>query len=288
MDWKLSLRRSHANLGILTAITLGIIAISCFFIAHKPKNKGGALQATGKVLEEIHFGKFLPKELRWIWIDSQGLALIALVGSGWFLHLRERKKRAVEAADPSSPRSGVTILYASQTGTAGKIARALGDEAEAKGMRAFVADVLDYPIERLAEERYLLFVASTYGKGVAPDAAKDFEAFLNGETSPKLHGLEYAVLALGDPKYPKFCAFGKAIDDRFAELGATRLAARYDCGVDHAEVSEEWKRGILALLEARRVMPVATPKVKKAKPTTEAPEGKAEGDGSAGSVAVVS
>jgi sulfite reductase alpha subunit-like flavoprotein len=275
MDWKLSLRRSHANLGILTAITLGLIAVSCFFIAHKPGGKGSTLEATGKVLKDIHFGKFLPKDLRWIWIDSQGLALFALVGSGWFLHIRERRKRAVEAADPSSPRSGVTVVYASQSGTAERLARALADEAEGKGLRAYVCNLADYPLERLAEERYLLAVVSTFGKGVAPEAAQDFETRLN-EHSAKLGQLEYAVLALGDVRYPKFCAFGKMLDERLAALGATRLAARCDCGVDHAEVSLEWTRGILALLEARRAMPVPQPKAKKARPTTTAeaaPEG---------------
>jgi len=270
MDWKVLLRRSHANLGILTAITLGVIGLSCFYIAHKPANKDSGHYAFGKALRSIHFGDFLPKNWRWVWIDSQGLALVALVGSGWFLHIRERKRRSTEAADPSSPRSSVTIVYASQSGTAEGVARSLSEEAEARGLRAFVCDLADYPLERLSEERYLLAVVSTFGKGVAPEAAQDFETRL-AEFSGKLGHLEYAVLALGDVRYPKFCAFGRFLDERFEQLGAKRLAARLECDADHSPVSEEWKRGVLALLEARRRMPEPKPRpARKPKAAAEA------------------
>ena len=63
-------RTWHANIGIATAVTLGAIALSCAFIAHK----GGDV-AIGKALMQIHDGEFLTNEWRWIWIDEQGAAL---------------------------------------------------------------------------------------------------------------------------------------------------------------------------------------------------------------------
>lgn len=75
-------------LGLAGTATLGVIALSCPFIAH-----GG-----GQWLKDIHYGNFLPPGLRWIWIDSQGLILGLLVLSGWMMHRRAVKRAADTAA----------------------------------------------------------------------------------------------------------------------------------------------------------------------------------------------
>src|SRR5438046_1184491 len=55
-----------------------------------------------------------------------------------------------------------------------------------------------------------------------------------------LDGVEFAVLALGDSAYAEFCAIGKAIDARLAELGAKRVVDRIDCDVDFADPAARW------------------------------------------------
>jgi sulfite reductase (NADPH) flavoprotein alpha-component len=61
-----------------------------------------------------------------------------------------------------------------------------------------------------------------------------------GEGAPRLDGVEYGVLALGDTAYAEFCAIGKAIDERLAALGAKRVVDRVDCDLDFAEPAGEW------------------------------------------------
>jgi sulfite reductase (NADPH) flavoprotein alpha-component len=60
------------------------------------------------------------------------------------------------------------------------------------------------------------------------------------ERAPQLDGVEFAVLALGDSAYAEFCAIGKAIDARLAELGGKRVVDRIDCDVDFADPAARW------------------------------------------------
>jgi sulfite reductase (NADPH) flavoprotein alpha-component len=61
-----------------------------------------------------------------------------------------------------------------------------------------------------------------------------------GESAPRLDGVEFAVLALGDTAYVEFCAIGKAIDARLEALGGKRVADRADLDLDFAEPAARW------------------------------------------------
>lgn len=91
-------------------------------------------------------------------------------------------------------------------------------------------------------------MVSTHGEGEPPDNAIPFHEFLNSKRAPKLDGLRYSVLALGDTSYEFFCQTGKDFDKRLQELGATALVPRVDCDVDFDEPAAAWMNDVLASL----------------------------------------
>ena len=55
-------------------------------------------------------------------------------------------------------------------------------------------------------------------------------------------------MALGDTAYAEFCAAGKRLDERLAELGAKRVVERIDCDLDFAEPAGHWIAAALKTL----------------------------------------
>jgi len=91
-------------------------------------------------------------------------------------------------------------------------------------------------------------IAATWGEGDPPARAVRVYNELMGESAPRLDGVEFGVLALGDTAYAEFCAVGKKIDERLAALGAKRVVERVDCDLDFAEPSAKWIGGALKAL----------------------------------------
>ena len=108
------------------------------------------------------------------------------------------------------------------------------------GLAVRVFAARDYPLKDLAGERLLTVVISTHGDGDPPDDARGFVEHITGKRAPKLEGLAYAVLALGDSSYPKFCETGRQVDERLAALGARRLLPRVECDVDFERLAAPW------------------------------------------------
>ena len=146
---------------------------------------------------------------------------------------------AAKAVEP------LTIYFASQTGGAERAAKKLAKLAPQRGFHPAVKDLGDVTPAELMSEQNVLVIASTYGDGEPPDRARDFWVSLSNG-APRLEHLRFSVLALGDSSYPKFCAFGRQLDLRFAELGATRVAPRIDCDVDWVEPFDTWVEDVLA------------------------------------------
>lgn len=152
-----------------------------------------------------------------------------------------------EANDCACERE-VTVLFASQTGNGRVLAAELSRRLEERGFRVTLASMHDYPPDRLARSRHLLAIASTYGEGGPPAKAAPFFDALLGDQAPRLEGLRFSVLALGDVTYDSFCQAGRDLDRRLEELGAERLYPRTDCDVEYHEPAEAWMEGVLAVL----------------------------------------
>ncbi len=152
------------------------------------------------------------------------------------------------AAQPAAA-SSLTILYGSQTGNAKGVAEEFKAKVEAAGIQVSLTNMADYKAKQLKSETHLVVIASTNGEGEPPDDAAELHEFLGGKKAPKLEGVKFAVLGLGDSSYEFFCQTGKDFDERLAKLGAERVAERVDCDVDYDGDANAWGDALLAKLE---------------------------------------
>jgi sulfite reductase (NADPH) flavoprotein alpha-component len=167
-------------------------------------------------------------------------------------------------ASPSAPQGGITVLFASQTGNAAKLAKRLGSALTGVGLAASVISASDYKTTNLKNEKLLVLISSTQGEGAVPDSAAELHRFLFGKRAPKLAGLRFAVLALGDYSYRHFCKAGADFDRRLEELGAERLLPRVDCDVDYQATAEAWQAEAVEAL--KKLAPAALTVVQETTP----------------------
>ena len=144
----------------------------------------------------------------------------------------------------------LTILYGTETGNSRDLAKALAASAIERGLAPKLYDLSDYKVRQLKDEQDVLFIISTYGEGDPPQPSVAFFEFLEGPRAPKLEGVRFSALALGDSTYEKYCEAGKRIDKRFEELGASRLSPRVDCDIDYDEPAAAWSIAVVELLAA--------------------------------------
>ena len=160
-------------------------------------------------------------------------------------------------AAPPARRLPLTILFATESGNAEALADAARKAASKLGFAARVQDMADTTPAQLATAKNVLIIASTWGEGDPPQRAVDFYAALMADNAPRLEGLRYAVLALGDRAYARFCETGRVFDERFAGLGAIRVAERIECDLDFEAQAAAWIDGTLEVLQAELGKPEA-------------------------------
>ena len=107
-----------------------------------------------------------------------------------------------QTAAPNGPSVPVTVMYGSQTGTAEGLAKKLVKTLKKSNFETEIHDMATYDRARLATEKNLLIITSTYGDGEPPDTATDLHGWLMSDSVPRLEGVSYSVLALGDSSYP--------------------------------------------------------------------------------------
>lgn len=153
---------------------------------------------------------------------------------------------AMGGAPADAAARSLTILFGSETGNSHDLAETLAQKAQALGLPAEAVDMRDYKVRRLKDEQDLLLISSTHGEGDPPQTAVDFFEFLEGRKAPRLEQVRFAVLALGDSTYERFCEAGRRLDRRLEELGAQRLEPCVDCDVDFDDPAAAWIERILA------------------------------------------
>jgi sulfite reductase (NADPH) flavoprotein alpha-component len=153
-----------------------------------------------------------------------------------------------QPAAPAKPRQALTVLYASESGNAEALAMRTKKLAQKHGLDAKIVDFADADFAILSKAKNIIVFASTWGEGDPPSRAVDFYTSLMSDAAPRIEGVRFAVLALGDTAYAQFCATGKAIDQRLEALGGTRAFDRVDLDLDYAKQAAEWTEKALTEL----------------------------------------
>ncbi|WP_105630950.1 NADPH-dependent assimilatory sulfite reductase flavoprotein subunit [Cronobacter dublinensis] len=186
---------------------------------------------------------FTPTQLAWL--------------SGYFWGMVNQQPGAAVVQTPAAPASVITLISASQTGNARRVAEALRDDLLAAQLNVNLVNAGDYKFKQIAQEKLLVIVTSTQGEGDPPEEAVALHKFLLSKKAPKLEGAAFAVFGLGDTSYERFCQAGKDFDTRLAELGGERLLDRVDADVEYQAAAQAWRQRVVDVLKAR--VPKDTP-----------------------------
>ncbi|EEJ2349597.1 NADPH-dependent assimilatory sulfite reductase flavoprotein subunit [Salmonella enterica subsp. enterica] len=185
-----------------------------------------------------------PEQLAWV--------------SGYFWGVLNPRSGAVAVTPaPEGKMPGVTLISASQTGNARRVAEALRDDLLAANLNVTLVNAGDYKFKQIASEKRLVIVTSTQGEGEPPEEAVALHKFLFSKKAPKLTDTVFAVFSLGDTSYEFFCQSGKDFDSKLAELGGERLLDRVDADVEYQAAASEWRARVVDVLKSRA--PVAAP-----------------------------
>ena len=153
----------------------------------------------------------------------------------------------MSSSPPSSSAAArpVLVLWGTETYTAEGLAQQAGKALKKAGYDVKVQDIEQVDAEALAAAGTALIVTSTYGNGDPPANAEPLHGALMAADAPRLDGLRFSVCGLGDTTYPRFAQCGKDFDQRMAELGGLRFAARADCDVDYEPPFAAWLQSVL-------------------------------------------
>jgi sulfite reductase (NADPH) flavoprotein alpha-component len=154
---------------------------------------------------------------------------------------------AVPAAPPKAAEP-LTVIYASESGNSEALAGNVAKLARKQGFKPKVVDFADLDLSTLPKAGKLIAIAATWGEGEPPARAVRAYGELMGEGAPRIDGVEFAILALGDTSYAEFCAIGKALDARFEALGGKRAAERADLDLDFEKPAADWIKATLKAL----------------------------------------
>ena len=211
-------------------------------------------QINGQVVDEVIYSKsagLLNLSKSWhtgnnheIWAIILGLSSLATVFflvTGLFIYFRRKKNSKILFTPDLPEHSEVMIYYGSEKGyvfqQAQAFASALQKADRSAALKIGLASLDKF--EQHDTHQQIVVMTSTYGDGDAPSNAQKFESVFQNVDS--LHS-NYSVVAFGSSVYPKFCAFGKKIDQLFAEQGFQRQVpiALIDEEKDPENAFENW------------------------------------------------
>ncbi|PKO88586.1 MAG: oxidoreductase [Betaproteobacteria bacterium HGW-Betaproteobacteria-12] len=170
----------------------------------------------------------------------RGLGALAgsLAYAGLCLHCWRQARRRSRA--PAVDQPAWTVAYASQTGSAEALARQTAAALVGDGGAVRCCPLNQLSAADLERGGRFLFIASTAGRGEAPDNGALFSESVMAAAAD-FSAVDFAVLALGDREYPDFCAFGRRLDAWLVAQGARRCFDRIDVDRGDPEAIARWQ-----------------------------------------------
>lgn len=126
--------------------------------------------------------------------------------------------------------ASVKVLYASETGTAARVARDFADACTL----SHTADAMDDVDLDDIDGSTVVFIIATCGQGAMPQNGKNFYKSLCERKEPFKEGTRFMVMGLGDSSYFFFCKAAKDVEDRMLACGAKKML-----GMGYGDDSEE-------------------------------------------------
>jgi sulfite reductase (NADPH) flavoprotein alpha-component len=184
--------------------------------------------------------------------------------TGYLLYLDRRRKKAEARAarhdthtaaarqskqpPPALPgaEGDVLIAFASQSGTAERIAWQSANELTRGGRAVRVERLAALDVPQIKRAKTLLVVASTFGSGEPPDATRAFARRVLPSPAD-LSGVRGGVLALGHRDYPDFCGFGRMLDHWLRSSRVESLFPLIEMHADDPAALASWRHQLRAL-----------------------------------------
>ncbi len=169
-----------------------------------------------KLSLDLHTGR---TNVLWaIILGFASLNILAFIYTGFVITFRRTKTRIKNKF--TSGTAEIVVLVGTENGSTLFFADQVHRQLLADGKRSFIAGMnqfTDYP-----NAQHLLVFTSTYGLGVAPANAANFEQLLL--KNPQQQTVRFSVVGFGSRAYPDFCGYAKSVDE---VLEKQPWAARY-------------------------------------------------------------
>ena len=205
---------------------------------------------------------------------AEARSLVAKLDARQRLWLSGYLAGSLEPASTAAPAAAtppsVAILYGSQSGNGERLAQQLAARLAEQRVACRVLDMLDWRKKDFESADTLAVIVSTHGDGDPPDRALALHELLHGRKAPRLEHTRYAVLALGDSSYDRFCETGRQFDARLEALGGKRLVPRVECDVDFEGAANQWIETVTAALAAAAPASAAEPAFVAVRPSSMA------------------